>query len=695
MFDVIKILFVFIVFIFLCETFGLFILSKFNIKLNIIAIPIGMALFSSVYELLILPIQYFNLDSIYLKLFLIVSAILLGFLSRNYFKEVFNKVTKRDILLITIFIIVAVFKMLDLDIYKINQETGDNLFYIPFVNGVSFDGVSVNGVGTILNIIEANNNSHAFYGQIHFLSALSNILNVDPVLSVNFFQTWYVIVFQITNIFNICYICIHYQLLNNINKIIIILFISLYFLPAVSTCEVLCVEITSMTFVVAPLIFYLKDKNKNWLYVFCMYSVQAISFRSSYIFVIALFLLPYYLYLLINDRFEVKENVLIVMPILLFLVTYLSYYDSIFVLLIRLVTVVLIYVLVPLIVRKIGNKKTRIIYFIFLIVLFAMFVVKSSQLGNFPSTWNGVSVYDEVNSFYFDFTTAKDRLSSILNISFLVLGILSIIGNLIRKTEQSYIGIHIVSFFVLFLNILVAPYISSFLTEVYSRSLWAWINPLFYLMAINDVLDLFKDGVIRKFAMGFVVVLLLLQNMIYYSANYYNYCKRVYSNFLNNKESISFYYKVGEDSYQIGKAISNYAEQVNKKYLLVDMPLNVVNSSFVSNKIRLSKNMGSYGSINNFVSRDYFTQQWNEDKYQYPMYFYLLEPERFFGDWMFENAPQKIPQLKELFNQNNVDVFVIKKPIDVEETFYHFEEHLDSFSSMLFENETYAVYAVD
>lgn len=694
MFSVIKLLFIFAFFVFICELSGLSLLSKFNIKLNIVAIPIGMVLFSSIYELLILPIQYFNLDSLFLKIILVLVFFIMICIGSRSLKDIRAKLSKRDLLLLFIFFIIVVFKMLDLDIYKINQETGDNLFYIPIVNGVSLDGIKVNSFGSMLGILEHNNGVHAFYGQLHFLAALSNLLNIDSLITINFFQTWYVVIFHITNIFNIYYICKHYKLIKNINLIIVILYISSYFLPAVSRCEVLCVEITAMTFITVPLVCYIKDNNKNWLFVFCLYTVQAISFRSSYIFVIAFFLLPYYLFLLINDRFEVKENVMVVMPVLFFLIVFLSYDRNIYMLLIGLILLVLLYIIVPFVVKLVGERKTKILYVLILATLLIFFIYKSILLGNIPSTWDGIAVYDQVNSFYFDFSSMQSKIDSISNISYLFLGVVIIVLDVIFRKKPSYIEIHIICYFFLCLNNFVAPYLSSFLPEVYGRLLWSWINPLYYLITIDRFIDYFGNGTAKRVLRYTLVIVFLINQIIFYSRQYYDYCNNTLSHFVKQRDSISFYYKVGKDSYEIGRAITDYAVSNNKKYVLVDLPLIVENSVFVSNRMHLSKNMGTYGSINRFISKDYFTQQWNEDKYDYPMYFYLFEPERFFGDWMFENARDKVPDLNNLFINSNVDVFVVKKPLDDEETFYHFEKYLESFSDSIYQNDIYAVYAL-
>ena len=72
--------------------------------------------------------------------------LVLLFFGRKELKNITKKLSKRDIFLVLIIIVFALIKVLDIDIYGINFEIDDNLFYIPLINGVSMDKVAVNSL---------------------------------------------------------------------------------------------------------------------------------------------------------------------------------------------------------------------------------------------------------------------------------------------------------------------------------------------------------------------------------------------------------------------------------------------------------------------------------------------------------------------------------------------------------------------
>ena len=165
---------------------------------------------------------------------------------------------------------------------------------------------------------------------------------------------------------------------------------------------------------------------------------------------------------------------------------------------------------------------------------------------------------------------------------------------------------------------------------------------------------------------------------------FFKHPKDSINSFVNNKDTVSLYYKVGKDSYEIGTVIDEYAKENNMENVYIAFPLNIINSTFMSKRIKLSPIMGDYGPINNFVSRDYFTQMWNEDKYKYAIYFYLSEPWRYFDDWKFENAIEQVPKLEEMLKESNTDVFVMTKWEGREEASNHLYDYLTSFATIFF-----------
>ena len=242
---------------------------------------------------------------------------------------------------------------------------------------------------------------------------------------------------------------------------------------------------------------------------------------------------------------------------------------------------------------------------------------------------------------------------------------------------------------------MVAPFLAKFLSSVYERLFWMWVNPLFYLILIDEFINIVRNDKIKKiinFALSFV---LILSFSIFYINSYINYASNVISSFKENKTKISLYYKVGKNSYEIGKAIDKYADEKDLKFVYVACSTNIINSSYVSNKIRLSNSMGNYGITQKFMSFDIFTEQWNEDNYEYPIFFYLLEPYRFFDDWHIQNDYENIPNIEKILKESNTNVFVINKWKDREETDFLLKDYLGNFSNLLYENDNYQVYVIE
>lgn len=694
MIDVIKLLIFFGLFIIICEAIGLTLLKTINIKHNIIALPIGMALFGCLYEVLVLPVQYFNLDSSLLKYAVIASLLIALIYVRKEIVSIAKFLSKRDIFIFIIFTVLFIIEALDLTIYGIDTQCSDNMFYIPFVNGISVDGVAVNGLMSNMYTNMSVTPTYAFYGQLHFYVGISNLLNVDGLITINFFQRWYLLIFYITNIYNICKICQEYGLLKNINKYLVILFIGVSYLSVLTNHEVMIVSTTTMLFVIAPLLFYLKDNNKGWLVLFVIFSYHAISIRSTFIFLLAFFLLPYYLYLLFTNRFEIKENVYIIIPTLFSLILYIFYGKGIVNTLLFLLVLLAIIVFLPTIVNKIGVKYTKYLYIFVLLGIFGYFVINSLLLGNVSATWDNVLVFDQLNNYFVDFASFSNVIRSLYNISFFLFGVILLIYSICKKKTVSYYVMHDVIIFVLCLNWLVAPFLAKMLIQVYERLFWMWDNPLLYLLILDELIDIIQNINIKKIVNISLSFVLILGFSIWYIYSYANRAKNVISSFKENKNNISIYYKVGKDSYEIGKVIDQYAVDNNLKFVYTVCPTNLINSSYVSNKIRLSTAMGNYGTIQRFMSFDIFKEQYNESHYEYPMFFYLLEPYRFFDDWHIQNDQDNIPNIEKLLKDSNTNIFVINKWKDKEETDYLFKDYFNKFSNLLYENDNYLVYVV-
>lgn len=694
MISVIKLFVFFLIFILLCEGVGISIVNKINIKLNIIALPIGMVFFGCLYELLVLPVQYFCLDSSLLKYALLITTIITIVIGRKGLINIRKKISKRDLVLILLFCVLFIFKSLDL-YYSTKNYNGDNSFYISLINGISMDGILVNGIDANSYIKSLISPKYAFYGHMHFLGALSNLLNVDALITINFFQEWYRIVFYITNLYNICFVCFEYGIIKHVNKYVCAAIICLPYLGFTLDNEIIAVHTTTMLFLSALLIFYLKDNNKGWLLLFSLYAFHAISIRSTYIFLLAFFLLPYYLYLLINNRFEPKENVYIITPVLLFLILYFSFRKSYMILFCGLLLLLCIIYFIPKLVHKIGTKNTKYLYCIILGGIILFFIYNSISIGNIRATYDDVKIFDLLRLLFLDFSSYTNATRSIYHISYLLFSVMLLVNSYVEKRQITYCVLHAIVIYLLCINPLVAPYIAKFLIEVYERLFQQWVNPLLYLLIIDEFMDLFINTKYKKMVNIIMPSLLIICFSIYCIIQYVRYTKNNIDLFNDRKKEISYYYRVPLELCEFGKVIEKYAYDNNYKYVQITCPPgDVMKLSFVSKKIKYSTIMGNRTVVNNFLNHDYYTDQWNEDKYEHPVFFYLLEPYRFFDDWHLENDYDNVPNLEKELKESNTDIYILKKWNNRQETSYHLKEYLELFSELVFENDDYMAYAI-
>ena len=128
MLSIVKLSFFLAIYLLVCESAGLRLAKKFNININIIALPIGMTIFGCLYEILVVPVQFFYLDSSLLKYALILTFVIIFVYGIKEIKNIIKHISKRDIILLLLFIIFFAFDFLDLDVYGNNGTLTDDLF---------------------------------------------------------------------------------------------------------------------------------------------------------------------------------------------------------------------------------------------------------------------------------------------------------------------------------------------------------------------------------------------------------------------------------------------------------------------------------------------------------------------------------------------------------------------------------------
>lgn len=539
----IKIFLLVFLIVFISSGYGLMIKKSLHLeKVNFI-LPFGFAAYLFTLQLFYYPIQFFSLDSIYLMVIsTIISSILLIFSIANI-KEIIEEYKNTDFLWVLIGSILFIYVFYQL---SVSMELSDSQVYLNFIaQNINADKLNYFDFWTG-KIGEPNEPFYLYQGFYHFGSFLCWVINIPYYLfNSGFVENIATSVWGLGIIYSIVSNAFFVDIVNELNlddnkllKHSLLAFLVLFFNFYYWRVGYAFYGNTYRTLFVGMLLFlfykkYQNNQDVNILW-FSIVIGAGLASSSSSLFIMfdMVYVLMAYLYLKKEER-PFKKLSIIVFPIVLFALGFISYY-SIKISLVLSVIVVLYYIFMDnTYLCKLINYIDLFLFkygkFIFLIIV-PLFLVFYSYYLNLDEWY--LSSYAHYFENHADYDMVIDPFGRFGNIyeTFVCFvrfaGIIALI-KLNSKDKNYFISFFLICTFLVFLNPLTTSAIAKLYADfVYYRAFDILINPfteVIYFYAIYKVLGNRKSISITMSLFIIIGCLLMHSSQIVENSSYSSY----------------------------------------------------------------------------------------------------------------------------------------------------------------------------
>ncbi|MFR7896830.1 DUF6077 domain-containing protein [Turicibacter sanguinis] len=658
-----------------------------SMKLNLseklpYAIPLGFFIILGLHQIITLPVMIWHLSSQVLVILTVILGIVLSGYALFKIKLWYRLTWQLDYILIVIMAGVLIYFYANVD--SLNYSGEDFNFYIPFV-GSNVNAMQVNMINPWSGETGVLNWIYNFQGYYLFLSALSQLLNVDYMLVTLWLPSIIFLIIMPLCLFN----AVHYYFKD-----------THWFMKWVLVGGLFCLVNDTLSGMIysyygnqfRPLIMiYLiwiyvasREKETPWsilsliILMFSHYSVQ-----STGLFVggmLVLLLLGFEVF--IAKQPNLKLPVTLSIPLAFYVIGIISTMSMLFALIATIILVVL-YPLIYWLVQKFSNIMKKIMRFALILLLASILLISIvmtlkgiaspvSMASFIPDYINGITYFTE-KSFI-----SYQAILLPLKVIYTLVGWALLIGVLCYRCEVEEYRLYkviLVGTLIFFYNPFVAPFISKYLTGiVYGRTTILLFSLITFAVGVKFYVSLMKSikaKTILTLGLTAVFGILFINNSVIHAQDFS-------LKFLINDTTYDPYYKLPYDLIEAEKALVEYKLEYFKEpdYRTTVMSCDLRTRFLYEPQILV---------FNVATLRDFY-MNYDTNPYEYRMFIYSLLTNS--KSWA-EEEPSVYNDLERRMRAYTIEFVIV--PADGDPLLY---ETLGSFANRIYINNSYVVYHI-
>lgn len=575
----IKVFFVVAYTIFISTALGLLVSEKLNLDRKFFAAPVGFATLLFFLQLTYYPVQLFNLSSSIIVVITSIAYILLGVYSLYRIKDILKQYFQLKSLWITFYFIVFLFVFYNV---SISIPRADGQMYLNYI-AQNIDNSELNNFNLWTGLRGAEFVTiYLFQGYFHFAGFIVKFVNVFSdfgvgskidtiVVSLWGLGSLYALISSMFIVNMVKSLKVKSNVIAHILIFFSLFFTNFYYWKVSFSFYGNTWRSLFMTMFLFTLYQFVKEKNRNYIYVAAIIFGASIAASSSTLFIgfsILLGVAFYFFYIKSPTAFQ--DASYIGLPMVLYVLA-LMYKDHFNIFLVLFAVSVVYYSFhwtpyAKTLLTKFNSFIGKHANLIFLLILPVIAVIYSfidmkidpDYPWNLFHYFNDHAAYDMVKNYIF---LHSDWVDNTLNL-FRWIGVFLLFYHNSKNEENKFLSKHFLVLIVFFLN----PFTTSFISKMFASNV--------YYRAYESMFNVFTEALLFSFILNLIwdrkILRLVLPSVLFISVFYSHYTSFVlqdksslYGYYVNEGKTVLPLYKIKNSELDVikafEKAIENYS----------------------------------------------------------------------------------------------------------------------------------------